>query len=363
MATPSGAKILIFDSFTRTWALFADLLDFGSADGFGTPSPVYRSTLTALSATKQGSPAWITALTSAGLAVACITNPSHQLPVYRWSPPCEMLDPYFSDYAPLAVRSRVEQKKLIPKMSESSLSSSKVSLLHSAYTQVIPFYLFDRLHLLVQGPVSVLFPRSPAVYESESIIFICTCENGVFVPLALENMPPPVHRGSRPPSQQILLDDVVLGSPWHVEVIDNVAHLVARTSDGIRTWKFDGVGLIEIPIYRAFLDTFHWNEPLFACTLRTFVLNERLFFMGRSSAGLVLISLQDDVWVPAPGMAEFTDFGGWQVEEYAKSLQVTVMGPIAYVTGRCYFGVVTVRFDGADWLHWARPILKQPIQI
>ena len=85
--------------------------------------------------------------------------------------------------------------------------------------------------------------------------------------------------------------------------------------------------------------------------------------MGRSSAGLVLISLQNDVWVPAPGMAEFTDFAGWNLEEHAKSLQVSVIGPTVYVTGRCPFGLATVSFDGAEWKHFQRAIMSGGLNV
>jgi hypothetical protein len=378
MATPLGAKILRFDWATGAWSLFSEVHAFGASDGFGTPSPTHRGTFAALSPLTSGVPAFLTGFTISGLTVAVVTPSTFHPNIYRWEPPVEMLEPYFTSYATPETRAFLAQKKLdfqspAPSNSDdfrASLahSSLHVSLrqkpgVHTAYTQVCPFVLFGRLYLFVQGSVDVLFQKPPVLYESEAISFICTCENGSFAPLALDNVPPPIHRGTRSSFNHTTPDHLILGSPWHVEVINDVAYFLCRTSEGIRTWKFDGTSISELPLYKAFLDTFHWHEPLYGCSLRTFVLNERLFFMGRSSAGLVLISLQNDAWVPAPGFAEFSDFSGWHLEEYAKSIQVNVMGPIAYVTGRCVFGLITVRFDGAEWTHFDRPILKPPIII
>lgn len=376
--TFKGAEIFRYNFSLESWYPFAAVREFGPGSGFEVPSPIYRSTFSATSPLKYGEPAFLSALTVLGLTVSSMESENTRPQFWTWAPPVAMLETYFTMYAPLHVRqyflayhnlTSTPSTSAAPSgsaanpaqvLSSISAHASRQSVTYNVHTQVKPFHLKGQFYMFVQAPVSVLFRRPPAIYEGEAINFLVTFDHGRFTLLELEGMPPPSFHGSY--ASHALSEESnerLFGSAWHVESNNSCAYFICRTSVGIRSWKFDGARISELPLYRAFTDEFHWHEPPYCFGLRSFVLEDRVFFMGRSSAGLCVITLQDDVWIPWPGFAEFTDFGGWATEDATKSIHVTVAGDVAYVTGRCSFGLVTVSFDGADWTHFGRPLLLE----
>lgn len=374
--THRGAEILRYNFTLESWYPFAYVREFGPGSGFEVPSPIYRTTFSATSPLKYGEPAYMSALTGLGLAVAGLEPENTRPQFWTWSPPVSMLETYFTMYAPLHVRqyflsyhnlSATPSTSAAPSgaaanpsqmLSSISAHASRQSVTYNVHTQVKPFHLKGQFYMFVQAPVSVLFRRPPAVYEGEAINFIVMLDRGRFTLLEIEGLPPPSFHGSY--ASHALSEDSnerLFGSAWHVEATSTGAYFICRTSVGIRSWKFDGARISELPLYRAFTDEFHWHEAPYCFGLRSFVLNDQVFFFGRSSAGLCLITLQEDVWIPWPGFAEFTDYGGWSHEDATKSIHVTVAGNVAYVVGRCSFGLVTASFDGADWAHFERPII------
>lgn len=374
--TFKGAEILRYNFSLESWYPFASIREFGPGSGFEVPSPIYRSTFAATSPVKFGEPAYLSALTCFGITVATLESESTKAQCWSWTPPVSMVENYFTMYAPLHVRqyfvtyhnlSSSSSTAIAPSvpvanpsqlLSSVSAHASRQSVTYNVHTQVKPFHLKGQLYLFVQAPVSVLFRRPPALYEGEAINFIVMVDRGRFTLLEIEGMPPPSFHGSYAAhAANEDNNERLFGSAWHVESNGQCAYFICRTSIGIRSWKFDGARISELPLYRAFTDEFHWHETPYCFGLRSFVLDERIFFMGRSSAGLCVITLQDDIWIPWPGFAEFSDFGGWANEDATKSIHVTVAGSVAYVTGRSQFGLVTVTFDGADWSHFERPII------
>lgn len=361
-----GAVVLRYDFSTESWAEYTTVREFGNGSGLEVPSPIYRSTFAATSATEYGKPAFITALTVLGLTVSTLNPNNTVATTVSWAPPISMLEPYFTLYAPQHVRRYFTDHHLLRSSADASngtnsdmlmasQNAKRQSVTFAAHTQVKPFVLRGKLFLFVQAPVSAIFRRAPSMYETEAMNFICAVEGDKFTPLALEGIPPPTFHGS---TSMDGADERLFGSVWHIETVSSgSAYFICRSSLGIRSWKFDGETMSELPLYRAFTDEFHWHESPYCFGLRTFVLEDRVFFMGRSSVGLMLITLQDEMWIPWPGMAEFSDFNGWASEEATKSIHVTVAGAVAYVTGRSQFGIVTVCFDGADWTHFERPVI------
>jgi hypothetical protein len=132
------------------------------------------------------------------------------------------------------------------------------------------------------------------------------------------------------PALTALSDSAGFNQPQYYNTIktadvlgDGREELLARSRDGLHTFKWGQHGWVQIGNVLDLTDAQHWNQPQYYETIQTADLlgNGKVELLARGSTGLHTYRWSSDGWSAAGPVLPLSDNAGWNKPQYYKTIQ------------------------------------------
>ena len=134
-------------------------------------------------------------------------------------------------------------------------------------------------------------------------------------------------------------------------VVDKNLFLLARSTAGIHTWKYDTISNVWSNVSNAnphWSDDSGWGQVAYYSTIQSTVVNKDLFLLARSAAGIETWKLDtvNNVWSNVTtACPPWSDGSGWNLAAYYSTIQSVVVNNQLFLLARSAAGISAYLFD------------------
>ena len=139
--------------------------------------------------------------------------------------------------------------------------------------------------------------------------------------------------------------------------VGGVLHLLGRASNGIHTWRFDGSQWQRVASgMPEWSDANGWTGVDHYSTIQAVDVGGVLHLLARASNGIQTWRFDGSQWQRvASGIPRFSDANGWDGVDHYSTIQSVVVDGMLHMTGRGASGMHTWWLDGNQWTKLAGP--------